>query len=99
VGIDTDSSPTHSAIILASDTDKKQSDLQGDWMIRAYVTKEVAGEAKSLSDAAARAEQKQQDEAARDAAILGEARSLALKQDTGPMDTDFSFFAVTVSAR
>jgi len=86
VGIDTDSSPTHSAILLASAPDKKQSDLQGDWMIRAFVTKEIDGEAKSLLNATARAEQMQEDEAARDAAILGDARSLTLKQDMGPMD-------------
>ena len=38
VGIDTDASPTHSAVVLASDPGNKQSDLQGDWMIRSSVT-------------------------------------------------------------
>ncbi len=86
VGIDTDSSPTHSAILLASNPGQKRSDLEGDWMIRAYVTKEVDGEARALLDAASRAEQLEQDEAARDAAILGDARSLTLKQDAGSVD-------------
>ena len=86
VGIDTDSSPTHSAIILASDPGKKDSDLQGDWMIRAALVKQVKGETKTLLDAASRAELTKQDAAARDAAILGDARSVTLKQDTGSMD-------------
>jgi hypothetical protein len=86
VGIDTDSTPTHSAIVLASDPDKKQSDLQGDWMIRAYLTKEVDGKAKTLLDASTRSAQMKLEESDRDATILGEARSLTLKQDTGSMD-------------
>ena len=86
VGIDSDSSPTHSAIVVASDPGKKQGDLEGDWMVRAFLTKKIEGEAKTLMDDAARAEQRENEEADRDALVLGKARSLTLKQDTGPMD-------------
>jgi hypothetical protein len=86
VGIDTNASPTHSSIVLASAPGKKDSDLEGDWMIRAYVTKEHEGEVVTLLDDSARAEQEKQAETARDAKILGEARSLTLQQDSGPTD-------------
>ena len=86
VGIDTDSSPSNSAVISTLNPDKKEGDLQGNWMIRANLVKEVKGENETLLDASGRTEQKEQDEAARDAAILGDARSLTLKQDTGSMD-------------
>ena len=86
VGIDTDASPTHSAAIVGDEPEKEQTDLEGDWMIRVYVTKELEGEARQLVDDASRAEQLKSEEAARDAEILGKARSLTLKQDTGPMD-------------
>ncbi|MCG8448552.1 MAG: hypothetical protein MI725_03100 [Pirellulales bacterium] len=86
VGIDTNPTTTHSAIVLASAPDKKESDLQGDWMIRAHLVKQIKGKAKTLLDATTLGKQKQQEEAAHDAKILGEARSLTLKHDTGSMD-------------
>jgi hypothetical protein len=86
VGIDSQASPTHSSIVLAADPGKKHSDLQGDWMIRAFVSKESSGQALPLLDDKARTERQQRDEAERDAAILGNARSVLLKQDRGPMD-------------
>jgi hypothetical protein len=86
VGIDSNASPTHSAVLLASDPGKKQSDLEGDWMIRVHLTKGIDGEALSLMDDAARAEQEKQAEKAREKAILGDARSLTLKQDDGTME-------------
>ena len=85
VGIDSDSSPTHSATIVATKPGEMESDLEGDWMIRVYVTKETDGEAVQLLDDSAQAELLSEDEAARDAAVLGEARSLTLKHDTGQM--------------
>ncbi len=86
VGIDEDSTPTHSMVAIPGKPEKKSSDLQGDWMIRAYVTKAPKGKAETLLDATARNENAQQAEAARDATILGSARSLTLKHDTGKMD-------------
>ncbi len=86
VGIDTDSAPTHSAVLLASDPGEKKSDLEGDWMIRVHLTNEISGEALTLVDNATRAEQEKQTESARDAEILGDARSLTLKHDNGEMD-------------
>lgn len=86
VGIDTNSSPTHSALVLASNPAEKQSDLQGDWMIRAYVTKHTDKPALPLLTADARSAERRQEEAALDAAILGDARSITLKHDTDGTD-------------
>lgn len=86
VGIDSDASPTHSSTILSSAPDKKESDIEGEWMIRVYLTKDYDGEASTLLDATGLADKRRQDESARDDAILGDARSLTLKRDTGAMD-------------
>lgn len=86
VGIDTDSSPSHSASLTASDPTGEQTELDGDWMIRAYVTNQIEGEAKSLLDDAARTEMAEEQEAQLDKEIVGDARSLTLKQDDGPTD-------------
>jgi hypothetical protein len=86
VGIDAGATPTHSAILLASDPGKKQSDLEGDWMIRVHLVKEVEGESLSMKDQEARARQQREAEAAEEKAILGDARSLTLKHDKGTME-------------
>jgi len=86
VGIDKNSTPTHSMTVVPNEPERARSDLQGGWMIRAYVTKTPKGRPESLLDAAARAESQKKAEAARDAEILGSARSLTLKHDTGKMD-------------
>ena len=86
VGIDTNSSSAHSTTLSAMSLDKEPRALEGEWMMRVYLAKEVKGQAKTLLDAAGRAEQNTKQEADRDAAILGDARSLTLKHDTGPMD-------------
>ena len=86
VGIDTDSVSANSTSLSAMSPEEEPSDLEGEWMIRVYLAKEVKGEAKTLLDAASRAEEKTKEEAARDATILGDARSLTLKHDTGAMD-------------
>ncbi len=86
VGVDGDSSPTHSATIVASDPDKKQSDLEGDWMIRVYLAKQIPGQSQQLLDDAARAKQLKQEEDDGDALVLGDARSLTLEHDARQMD-------------
>ncbi len=86
VGIDSDAKPTHSSILLASDPSSKDSDLKGDWMIRAYVSNEVEGEARKLLNEEARAGQLVQEEASRDAKLLGDAKSLTLQHDDGPTE-------------
>lgn len=86
VGIDSDAKPTHSSILLADDPGSKQSDLEGEWMIRAYVANKVDGEARLLLGDADRAEKLVKDEVSRDAKVLGDAKSLTLKQDNGPTE-------------
>ncbi len=86
VGIDSDAKPTHSSILLASDPGNKDSDLEGDWMIQAYVTDEVDGEVRKLMSDEARAGRRVQEEASRDAKLLGDAKSLTLKHDDGPTE-------------
>lgn len=86
VGIDSNSSPTHSSILLASDPGKKSSELKGDWMIRAHLTQEIKGEALTLADPNQLAQQQMEDEAEREKKILGDARSLTLKHDNGTPD-------------
>lgn len=86
VGVDKDSSPSHSTVAVASDPGKKGDKQEGNWMIRVKLAKEGKAKAKKLLDAASRADKRQEDEAASDAAILGDARSLTLKQDTGSID-------------
>lgn len=85
VGIDADSSPTHSVSLSVSEPDKKQSDLEGDWMIRAYLTDEDDGQAQPLLGETERAEQMKADEAAYDKERLGDTRSLTLSHDSGEM--------------
>lgn len=86
VGIDGDSSPTHSMTVVPTLPEEEPASIEGDWMIRAFVTKETDEDAKPLLDAAARSEKSKSDETARDALILGNARSLTLKHDNGKMD-------------
>ncbi|MCO6042569.1 hypothetical protein NG895_01485 [Aeoliella sp. ICT_H6.2] len=86
VGIDTDSSPSHSATATVMDMGAMENNVDGDWMIRAYLTNEIEGEAKQLLDEGQRAEQAQEREIQMDKEIVGEARSLTLRQDDGPTD-------------
>ena len=69
-----------------SDPSSQGSEIEGNWMIRAYLTKEISGKAKTLLGDAERAEKMSEEDERRDADILGEARSLTLKQDTDAMD-------------
>ena len=85
VGINEDASPTHSMTVVPNEPDKTQSDLQGDWMIRVYVTKSPAEKPRLLLDRQGQARKQADDEAAGDAKILGEARSLTLADDSGEM--------------
>lgn len=86
VGIDKNANPTHSSILLANDPGSKQSDLEGDWMIRAYVANEVDGDVQKLQGDQARAATQMAEEAQRDAEVLGDAKSLTLKHDDGPTE-------------
>lgn len=90
VGIDSDSTPTHSAILLASDPGKKSSELAGDWMIRAHLTQEIGGEALALASKEELSQQQMENEAEREKKILGDARSLTLKHDEGSPDEVFN---------
>ena len=86
VSIDEDSDPTHSSILASSEPGKKQSDLKGDWMIRAYLSDKAEGEVQTLLSDTQRTERRLDDEAAGDAKLLGDARSLTLRQDEGATD-------------
>ena len=86
VGIDTDADPTHSATVVEDDSEQQATDLKGDWMIRAHVTRAYAGEADSLLGSAESASRRQAEGADRDREILGDARSLTLQHDDGSMD-------------
>lgn len=86
VGIDENSSPTHSTTVVPSDPESSPSELKGDWMIRALVTKTPKGRPRTLLDAHAQAEKQHEDEAAADARLLGSARSLTLSDVAGEMD-------------
>ena len=83
VGIDEDSSPTHSMTIVPDDASKNTSDLQGDWMIRAYVTKKTPKTPRTLGNANENAAKTATLEAEREAKLLGKARSITLKHDQG----------------
>lgn len=86
VGIDQNSSPTHSMTVVPGDASKNKSDLKGDWMIKAYVTKEAPKRSRSLSNAATYAKDAAKNEAAEEAKLLGKARSMTLKHDTETTD-------------
>ncbi|MEN1678732.1 MAG: hypothetical protein AAGJ46_04015 [Planctomycetota bacterium] len=82
VGIDGDANPSHSATITA-DAPETPSVVEGDWMIQAYLSDDTAGDARKLLSQSDRQTARQEDEAARDAKVLGAARSLTLKHDAG----------------
>ncbi len=86
VGIDEDSSPSHSSIVKVSDPAKEPRELEGDWMIRAYVTDKLDGASQRLLSESDRMKARDDEEAARDAELLGDARSITLKHDDGPTD-------------
>lgn len=86
VGIDTDASPTHSTILSASDPSQPGREMEGDWMIRAYVSKEVEGSVRTLMGEQARTEERRETEGVDDKAVLGDARSLTLAHDDGPTE-------------
>ena len=86
VGIDKDSSPTHSMTIIADDASKNKSDLQGDWMIRAFVTKKAPKNPRTLSGATEHATEAAKADEERDSKLLGKARSITLKHDQGATD-------------
>ncbi|MEM8944580.1 MAG: hypothetical protein AAGD11_05290 [Planctomycetota bacterium] len=86
VGIDSDAKPTHSSVLLATNPGNKQSDLEGDWMLRAYVTNEIDGDARMLLDEESRAQQLAEQETSRDAQLLGDAKSITLMHDEGPTE-------------
>lgn len=86
IGIDSDSTPSHSMTIVPGKPGDTKSDVNGDWMIRAWITKEPGKEAtplKSLEQAASELDEKA---AAKDKKILGDAKSITLKHDDGEMD-------------
>ena len=85
VGIDQDSSPTHSMTVVPDDRSKSKSDLTGDWMIQAYVTKTPPKSARSLLSARAQSGADKKHEADEDARLLGDTRSITLKHDAGTM--------------
>ena len=87
VGIDQDSSPSHSMTVVANETGKSKSDVKGDWMIRAYLTKKPGKKTtpmQSLDGAAAELAEK---ESKADAKLLGETKSMTLKHDDDEMES------------
>lgn len=86
VAIDTDASPAHSTILSASDPSQPGRDMEGDWMIRAYLTKQAEVGARTLMGEEARTEKRLENEAVRDKEVLGDARSLSLAHDAGPTE-------------
>lgn len=86
VGIDENSTPTHSMTVVADDLSKNKSGMRGDWMIQAFVTKVPQRRSRSLANASDNAKDAAKQEAEADAKILGKARSRTLKHDAETMD-------------
>ncbi|TWT73840.1 hypothetical protein Pla123a_37340 [Posidoniimonas polymericola] len=85
VGIDEGSS-ANSFVRTASDPSAAGDKLDGEWMIRAYLTDDTAGAARRLMTNEQRTEQQADREQSIERELLGDARSLTLKHDDGPTD-------------
>ena len=86
VGIDQDSTPTHSSVVFPDASENSKSGIEGDWMIRAYVTKEPKQDAIGLRSPDEVAAESAKLDAESDAKLLGDARSITLSHDKGKMD-------------
>ena len=85
VGIDENASPSHSMIVTPDSPGENGIELAGDWMIQATVTKSPEKRARKLVSLETHAADIAEAEAAADAKLLGDARSLTLKHDSGAM--------------
>ncbi|MEM8680982.1 MAG: hypothetical protein AAGF97_16680 [Planctomycetota bacterium] len=86
VGVDENSAPTHSMTVTSDSPTETKSDIAGDWMIQAFVSKSPDKKPRTLESLDDEAARVAEEAAESDAQLLGDARSLILKHDEGPMD-------------
>ena len=86
VGIDANSSPSHSMSVVPDKPAKSKSNVKGDWMIRAWITKERGAESTPLESPEKVARDRSDKATAADKKLLGNAKSITLKHDDGKMD-------------